>query len=230
MGVEFLSQEALEAKAWSVLEEYRRRFGSAEWPVVPVDEILECLFGLTLRFGEVKKQWGSAVQGATILADKAVWVDDSLEPEAHPDQEGAYRFTLAHEIGHWVLHRDVAGRPDVRLAHTQPAIPPPTWGSARKTACDRIEHQANRFAGALLMPAPWLRDCWRAATGGDAPQDMTSELDALKENNEFGPEWEPAVAVSKTLAPVFRVSNFAMQIRLKRVGLLTTAEKSATAP
>ncbi|MBK8008612.1 MAG: ImmA/IrrE family metallo-endopeptidase [Rhizobiales bacterium] len=32
-------------------------------------------------------------------------IDDSLDPEENPSMLGRYRFTLAHEIGHWRLHR-----------------------------------------------------------------------------------------------------------------------------
>ncbi|MCL2001669.1 MAG: ImmA/IrrE family metallo-endopeptidase, partial [Planctomycetes bacterium] len=123
------------------------------------------------------------------------------------------------------LHRDKVTEPGARLAHAPAPESVPTWGSARKTPYDRVEHQANRFAEALLMPEPWLREYWRQLTGDDAPRDVSEELEGLRENNGFGPEWEPAVAVSKELAPLFRVSNFAMQIRLKRVGLLSVAAR-----
>jgi len=223
MRVEYLNPDVFEAKAQSVLDDYQRRFGPLGPPVIPVDEILECVLGLTLRFGEVKKQWGDATLGATILKDRTVWIDVSLEPETFPEMEASYRFTLAHEGGHWVFHRDIVTDPNARLAHAPTSVP--TWGAARKAPVDRIEYQANRFAEALLMPDSWLRQYWRQVTGGDAPYDMTDELAVLKENNEFGPEWEPAVGVAKTLAPVFRVSAFAMQIRLKNIGLLVPSEK-----
>lgn len=50
------------------------------------------------------------------------------------------RFTLAHEIGHWVLHRD---------DHTYFAHRPGSRG--------RYEREANQFAAELLMPFPALQ-------------------------------------------------------------------------
>lgn len=54
-------------------------------------------------------------------------------------QEGRYRFTCAHELGHCILHRDVAG--DLSDAD----LP-------RGDAASKVEHEADRFAAAVLMP------------------------------------------------------------------------------
>lgn len=51
------------------------------------------------------------------------------------------RFTLAHELGHWSLHRN----DKAYFAHT----PGPARG--------RYEREANQFAAELLMPFPELR-------------------------------------------------------------------------
>lgn len=51
------------------------------------------------------------------------------------------RFTLAHELGHWCLHR----KDQVYFAHT----PGPVHG--------RYEREANQFAAELLMPFPALQ-------------------------------------------------------------------------
>jgi Zn-dependent peptidase ImmA (M78 family) len=55
------------------------------------------------------------------------------------DKDNGYRsrFDLAHEIGHLVLHRHIK-RP------------------TEKARFDMLEHQAHRFAGALLLPAETL--------------------------------------------------------------------------
>ncbi|MSP96591.1 MAG: hypothetical protein EXR29_05055, partial [Betaproteobacteria bacterium] len=36
--------------------------------------------------------------------EERIVIDESLDPEEHPAMEGRYRFTLAHEGGHWRLH------------------------------------------------------------------------------------------------------------------------------
>lgn len=59
------------------------------------------------------------------------------------------RFTLAHEIGHFVLHRDLIGD-----GITDDAL-------YRSTLGGDIETQANRFAADILMPARLVRQVWR---------------------------------------------------------------------
>lgn len=102
--------------------------------------------------------------GLTISVDpweaaKALRLDVELLPITSADglvkrdQDGAWyvivssllpherqRFTLAHEIGHWCLHR----RDREAFAHTSPSR-------------GRYEREANQFAAELLMPLQELR-------------------------------------------------------------------------
>ena len=59
------------------------------------------------------------------------------------------RFTLAHEIAHFVLHRDLIGDGITDS------------GLYRSSLTDEIERQANRYAADLLMPAAKVRQFWR---------------------------------------------------------------------
>lgn len=87
-----------------------------------------------------------------------------------PGEEGRYRFTLAHEIGHWVLHRplflaaaanlDLFGRqqPLEMLTSLNRGVFPD--GARRPVPPE--EWQANRFAVALLFQPEVLRlECER---------------------------------------------------------------------
>lgn len=65
----------------------------------------------------------------------------------HPPRR--QRFTLAHEIAHYVLHRDLIGD-----GITDDAM-------YRSVLRGDIESQANRFAADLLMPAALVRAAWR---------------------------------------------------------------------
>ena len=101
------------------------------------------------------------------------------------------RFTMAHEIGHWVLHMhpgDEWSEPqslvDVELVEWRRDS---VWNGSDK------EQEANRFAAAFLMPLPWL-DALRLAQ----------------------PDW-PA----SKFADVCGVSLGAMRIRLERMGRLS---------
>ena len=54
------------------------------------------------------------------------------------------RFTLAHELGHWILHR---------FAEKALEMGPPV----REATHDEVEHWCDRFAAELLLPSGWLK-------------------------------------------------------------------------
>lgn len=74
-----------------------------------------------------------------------------------------FPFTLAHELGHFALHRNLDVPPDYMQLRT----PVRDLVSGRKlieTTREQLEWQANRFAAALLMPRHGLQAVLMAAT------------------------------------------------------------------
>jgi Zn-dependent peptidase ImmA (M78 family) len=67
-------------------------------------------------------------------------------------QDVRIRFSIAHEIGHFILHREIIAqlRPNSyeEWKEIQQAIPDAFWG--------RAEYQAREFAGRLLVPRELL--------------------------------------------------------------------------
>ena len=62
------------------------------------------------------------------------------------------RFTVAHELGHLILHRKaLAGR-----VHVDRRFPVLMRDSAAASGLDPREIEANQFAAELLMPTPLL--------------------------------------------------------------------------
>lgn len=85
------------------------------------------------------------------------------------------RFTAAHELGHFVLHRETMGR---FRADTDA-----TLREADGDETDRMEREANRFAAELLMPeelcrarAAELREKHRCCPRGVLVYRLASEL------------------------------------------------------
>lgn len=69
------------------------------------------------------------------------------------------RFTMAHELAHFILHRDLIGRglDDDRM-YRSTAV-----GNFYNTAVEHShETQANQLAAQLLVPAKLLREIWAA--------------------------------------------------------------------
>jgi Zn-dependent peptidase ImmA (M78 family) len=65
------------------------------------------------------------------------------------DPRRRQRFTIAHEIGHFVLHRDLIGDGIT------------DDGLYRSPLGDHMERQANALAADILMPRRLLRTLWR---------------------------------------------------------------------
>jgi Zn-dependent peptidase ImmA (M78 family) len=107
-------------------------------------------------------------------------------------------FTLAHEFGHYVLHRDWldAHKEDGLVDFAEyvdggtPLFRHDTPVLTSETEIIR-EREANNFAAELLMPEDKLRELW-----------------------DINPDIERA-------AEIFRVSKIAMALRLERLGMIS---------
>lgn len=132
------ARRAGDPRADAVRERHEAAFGGVG-PPVPVEAIAEDLLGLAINEGAL------AVSGLLIPARREIWVDAT---EAR-DSPARRRFTIAHEIGHWVCQvRAGAGAPiHCRLD--------PSAGDA--APADPLEREANIFAAELLMPAGLVR-------------------------------------------------------------------------
>lgn len=110
-------------------------------PPIPVHEIAESN-GVNVVFVDFG-QHAEQVSGLCDFQARRIYVNklDSAERQT---------FTMAHELGHWLLHRDVfLNDPD-----RYPVLP-------RFSAPDRadpLEKEANKFAACLLVPSRLLRD------------------------------------------------------------------------
>jgi hypothetical protein len=109
--------------------------------LVPVDGLREQLDIDALLMGDLK----------SILVDKRAFMNPRLEYRL--------RFSVAHEIGHLILHRNIYGG----LKHASAgewfdyisAIPEVEYGW--------VEWQAYEFAGRLLVPLEPLREAFQSA-------------------------------------------------------------------
>jgi Zn-dependent peptidase ImmA (M78 family) len=133
-----------EPRAHALRERYLATFGGAEIPV-PVESIAEDLLGLCIeRSAEID------CSGMLVPSERRIVLNASEAPrDERPLRR--FRFTIAHELGHWICH--VLGRPDPR----------PTYCRAvdlTEDADRTLEREANVFAAELLMPEPAVRVAW----------------------------------------------------------------------
>lgn len=134
---------------------------------VPVEDIADTHVGLLVRNiddltqapGAPKLDNGQTLSGLLLPALGEIWVNADEARQWPPRR----RFTIAHELGHWCLHRDSA-----RAAYCRPSSIE-SEGAEERPTIPLAEEQANAFAAAVLMPARLIREQY-ARCDGDVPQ------------------------------------------------------------
>lgn len=145
-------------------------------PPVPVEQLAK-LKGAVIRYAPFKGKMSGVLYRARDV-DQVVIGINALHPSVRQ------RFSIAHELGHLILHEDKNLQVD---QHAFLAF----RDLASTTADDPKEIEANQFAATLLMPETLLRKC---------VLDLDADLDL-------------ETAISE-LAQQFSVSEQAMTIRL----------------
>lgn len=237
--VPFLPDRHIEQEAEVLLAEYGQAYGVVTEPPVPVDEIVELYLDLSLEFHDMRELFGVGdVHGALWVNERRVGVDASLDPERHPAKLGRYRFTLAHETGHWQLHRHLFQQRANQLSLLPEDVQRAEY-VCRSTDRDPIEIQADKFAAALLMPREMVKKAWHQWRGHMDPiclpdleskrrHILTAEIlrrGGLKQSENAADEMV-LERMARPLAERFQVSAEAMRIRLENMGLLLRTKET----
>lgn len=221
-----LSERAIEAEASAILERYSKECEPILKPPVPVDDLPEMILKVRLEFDDLRKMLGRTdAIGATWFETHEIYIDQSLDPTDHPRKRGRYRFTVGHEIGHWVLHRRYVPDRASQLTFFEERSPEPSILCREANKREPAEWQADRFASFLLMPRDLVLKAWRERHGQGGPWQFDLQKFQAAVANGFADSYD---AVAKTMmnhmaseiAPAFEVSTEAMRIRLENLGLL----------
>jgi len=151
LKVSRLSYEDLQAQVDTLLRQHNP---TGKIPV-PIEKIVEFGFGLTLvPIHDLQTVY--EVDAFTAKDLQTIYVDHATMMSRSPYR---YRFSLAHELAHVVLHR-----PIYKEVHFRSAAEWKKMMLAMDEA-DRswIEWQANNFAGLLLVPRAPLRSAMQKA-------------------------------------------------------------------
>jgi hypothetical protein len=173
--------DAIEQRAAEVLASVPPWVWDGESVPVPVEDIADTCFGLRvcekedlgLAPGAPPLGGGQTLSGLLLAGSKEIWVARG-EAQQWP---GRRRFTIGHELGHWVLHR--AGVEDAegvfcRHASVEEKVEAP----AERPPLPAVEQEANAFAAALLMPPELMRLHYEAIADGEKFQQMCSRFGA----------------------------------------------------
>lgn len=140
--VKYISDAELEACAVAFLKEHHSDFSIP----IPIEKILNQKLKVKLvPLADLKKDFG--IDGCLARDLTQVYVDMDLMMNA----EFRTRFTIAHEIGHLVLHKDyiLACKPKDASNWKQIVMNDKSWG--------RMEFQAHQFSACCLIPTEKLK-------------------------------------------------------------------------
>ena len=108
------------------------------WPV-PLDRIADAL-GVDIEYVDFEDD----LSGVLVRGEgNAAIIGVNLQH--HPNRR---RFTIAHELGHFVMHGGT---------YVDKGTAVKFRGPRRGSGSQREEREANRFAAALLMPKDWIK-------------------------------------------------------------------------
>lgn len=142
--VPYIGKEELRKKA----DEFLKKYNSENKIPVPIEDIVEITLGIRVLYLDGLKRAIGA--DSYLCIDPNIIVIDSL----HIDFEKRLRFTYAHELSHFILHREVYNLSKVKDEESYKEFQNSISGSE----IIRLESQAYYLAGYLLMP----KDVFRA--------------------------------------------------------------------
>jgi hypothetical protein len=240
VDVKYRSKSEIEMQAAYLLSEFNVVRSLRLVAPIPIEDLLERHLKLRLDFDDLHSRLGvprlgnePEILGALWAESREVFIDQSLDPVENPTLEGRYRFTLAHEIGHWQLHRQY-----LQQSSQDGLGQKPTVICRTSQAKEWVEWQADHFASCLLMPRTLLHHWWREEFSRSTPLIFTNFQNSDWAKPPMG--WtgslilpthlrdrvDPRAAsyffyrASVRIAPIFNVSIQAAQNRLQDVGLL----------
>jgi hypothetical protein len=239
INVKYLTEAAIEKEAESLLSEYEQEtIGEPIELPVPIADITTSHLALRLGFDDLHQTLDKPmlrgqpdILGAIFVEERLVLIDRHLYPKDSL-YTGRYRFSIAHEIGHWQLHRlYVAKDPHQLDAPSEPTV---ISRSSEKT--ERIEWQANYFASCLLMPRRRVLEEWddflnnrirtpslllAALPNGTIVRHAQAMVYAQRAEFGLGTGHDQVCReVARPIAERFGVSVSALRFRLEKLGLL----------
>ena len=230
LKVSYHPDAEIEASANTLLARYSRAEAIQVRPPIDLDDLLVHL-GLRLDLDDLKTMFGIPdVLGALWIDERHIYIDQTLDPDERPGASGRFRFTLAHEIGHWGLHRSLFSPKDLHDDLFRRSSGPSIICRTSQGR-ERIELQADAFAAALLMPRSEVVAHWPRLIGPE-------RLKVGELRGRAGPFLAAAAALAgpgheprarqdglieyfiRPMVEAFEVSPAAMRIRLEQLGFI----------
>lgn len=150
--ISFVGQEDIEKRASGVIEYFKPDILEKRQVVLtPICEYLTEHKGVEFIFDEEigKNADGNQILGKLCFSPERIYITNSLDKDSP-----RWRFTLAHEIGHFLMHRKMyLEQPEINHDETEDTL---SWSPVNREPFQRLEWQANSFASSLLLPRELL--------------------------------------------------------------------------
>ena len=192
-------QSSHEVAADQILQKHEMKTKTTVTLPVPVELIIEQTMELNILWDEIDEPAGSMILGALSPSKRLITLNTKHQ-SLFESVLGPERFTLAHELGHWLYDADQCiGQQQLALA-TPPAADEFCYhregSSGLPESVGIREINANKFASCLLMPKHLVK----AANVDEVVDDF------------------------RATARRWGVSQQALRIRLETLGLLDTRD------
>ena len=164
---------------------------------IPIEEIAEFQMGLNIvPIPGLLRAFD--VDGFTSSDLSNIYVDEFI----YSDRPGRYRFTLAHEVGHIFLHKEIYSKANFRNIKE--------WKDFINSISEKdhgwLEYQAYSFGGLVLVPREHLIKLTEFYVNRIQEEDIS-----LRENWDFA--WD---LIAARLAKDFEVSSDVIEKRLNK--------------
>lgn len=160
----YISDAEIEAYATSILQKYGRQYKPITTPPVPIEDIIDLVVDIPIVREAIPDHHGSPVLAKLVARG---YPHPALEIIVNEDKQlffdqykGTEEYSLAHELGHDVLHIDHGSLNTLLLPDTKEqsvTLCRMNSNEERDRNAKRREFQAERFAACILMPQDLLR-------------------------------------------------------------------------
>ena len=217
-----LSRTDIDWKAEEVLLHFNlQALNQVTSPIYDVATGLKDRYNIPFSFGQ---ELGCSSTGKKILGRFDFQPRQILIDKILPYDSPRFRWTLCHEIGHFVLHRKLdpsnISREQKQFIDTREELH--FIRTARNSELQWVEWQANQFASALLLPRPIVLTSVVA---------IQRELE-IRRPGQIYLDDQPCnirayVSVLHHVSTRLNVSRTVLRIRLLHLGILTDARRSS---
>ena len=203
LNVQFLPKSVLAKEASSFLNQN----GLTKIPV-DIEFVAECNYEMhVVPFAGLLREYG--IDGFSASDFSTIYVDEFV----YNQRPTRLRFTVAHELGHRVLHEKYLSM--LKFSSVDQWIDI-ILKNLDRSDYDKMEYQANAFAGLVLVPQDHLEFQFKKLL-----HSLTVLIEEAKSNGLIRDDYLDTViyTVADELASQFEVSLDVMTIRIKSASL-----------